>query len=40
MAMKKRSRGEFTYTEMVRVCDMLGLTLDEAAAGAVVEGSS
>ncbi len=33
---KRRGEGEFTFTEILHVCNLLGLTLEEAAQDAVI----
>lgn len=35
LASKRKGNSEFSYTEMVKLCDLLGLSLDEARHGAV-----
>lgn len=35
LSAKRKGDSEFTYTEMVKLCDLLGLSLDEARRGVV-----
>lgn len=33
---KRKGEGEFTFTEVLHVCNLLGISLEEAAQGAVI----